>query len=84
MNFFEKRNVFFSNQFGFKENHSANQALLGVVTNCLDITINKLHSYLIMLDLRKAFENVNLENLDQNGIPGNANKLLLSYPTDRP
>jgi len=34
--FFDKHNILFENQFGFCKNHSTNQALLNVVTRCLD------------------------------------------------
>jgi len=36
--FFDKHNILFENEFGFRKNHSTNQALLNVVTQCLDNT----------------------------------------------
>jgi len=61
--FFDKHNILFENQFGFRKNHSTNQALLNVVTQCLVNANAKKHSCLILLDIHKAFDTVNHEIL---------------------
>ena len=85
--FFEKHKVICENQFGFRENRTTEHVLLKVITQCFDNAKDKYHSYLIMLDIRKAFDTVNHEllfsKLYHYGIRGIAYKLIHSYLNNR-
>ena len=85
--FMNEHNVIYKYQFGFREKHSTQQAIICLVekiTHSLDsgdIVIG------IFLDLKKAFDTVNhrilLNKLYAYGIRGNILKWFRSYLTDR-
>merc|ERR1711874_112311 len=85
--FLNKNNAFYKYQYGFRENHSTDHALIEIVDGIkLDIDSSKLAGG-IFVDLTKAFDTVNhkilFEKLKHLGIRGIPNKLLESYITNR-
>ena len=84
---FFKNKVLYANQYGFRNNHSVNHALLDVVTNCYDALHCSQHTALLFMDLRKAFDRVShkvlLHKLHHYGICGLAYALIKNYLTSR-
>ena len=85
--FLDKHNIFYKYQYGFREKHSTDQALIEIVDGIkLSIDTSKLAGG-IFVDLTKAFDTVNhkilLEKLRHLGVRGIPNKLLESYLTNR-
>ena len=70
----------YANQYGFRNNHSVNHALLDVVTNCCDALHCSQHTALLFMNLRKAFDTVShkilLHKLHHYGIRGPAYALI--------
>lgn len=86
-NFLNKHNIFNENQFGFRKGASTSQAcftLVKAVTECLN---EKRRIVAIFLDMSKAFDYVNHEQLLQKlynyGIRGKAHDWLSSYLKER-
>ena len=87
LDFFDDNDIFYQHQFGFREKHSTQQAIISLVEKITgawesgDIAIG------VFLDLKKAFDTVPhdilLKKLYAYGIRGTALKLLKSYLTDR-
>ena len=85
--FLDKHNIFYKYQYGFRDKHSTDHALIEIVDGIkLSIDTSKLAGG-IFIDLTKAFDTVNhkilLEKLQHLGIRGVPNKLLESYLTNR-
>ena len=85
--FLEHHKVLYSLQFGFRENHSIDHALVSLteaVRNTLD---NKRLGCGIFIDLQKAFDTVNhrilLSKLEHYGVRGCALEWFRSYLSDR-
>ena len=87
INFFEKNDVLFHGQFGFRANHSTSQALILITDKIQKAIEEKLFSCGVFLDLRKAFVTVDhsilINKLQHYGIRGIANKWFNSYLDDR-
>ena len=85
--FFNKNNLFCSNQFGFRNKHSTFHALTSAVENLYESIENKNFTLGIFIDFSRAFDTVNhsimLEKLHHYGIRGNVIELLTSYLSDR-
>ena len=82
-----KFDVLYEHQYGFRQNHSTNQALIEI-TDYLKTTLdNKKLACGIFLDLTKAFDTVDhgilLKKLNYYGIRGTVLNLLESYLTNR-
>ena len=85
--FFNNHDIFYKYQYGFRENHSTEQALIEL-TDRIKLSIdNKELACGIFIDLRKAFDTVNhkilIEKLKHVGVRGIPNQLINSYLTNR-
>ena len=80
-------NIFYNRQFFFRKNHLTLEALNDIVSQCYDNLNCKKHTFLLLLDIRKAFDTVNhnilLNKLNHYGIRGVATDLLHSYLSNR-
>jgi len=85
--FLEQHKCIYDLQFGFRENHSTNHALISIVQKIQEAIKNKKLAIGIFIDLQKAFDTVNhfilLEKLKHYGISGVSNAWFKSYLTDR-
>ena len=83
MNFFVKHKVFYDSQYGFREKHIVIHALIEVITPICDRIQDNLHTGILQMDLRKAFDTVShpilLHKLYHYGIRRPAFSLLESY-----
>ena len=86
-NFLTKYNAFYKFQFGFREKHSTNLALIEIVDQIRTAIENKKVVCGIFADLSKAFDTVDhrilLKKLNHYGIRGIANNLIKSYLSNR-
>ena len=86
-NFFLSRGIIFENQFGFRKNHLTSHALNFSVNHVEEKLNNKNHVLGIFIDLSKAFDTLPfdmlLNKLSNDGVRGNALKLLSSYLNNR-
>lgn len=87
MNFLKKHNVLSENQFGFQDNHSAEDALVKLTRTINDSLDSGEKVLCVFVDLVNAFDTVDhgklIEILENSGIRGTALKLLKSYLCDR-
>ena len=57
--FLEQNNVFYNYQFGFRNNHSINHALIEITEQIQNACDKNLFTCRVYLDLQKAFDTVN-------------------------
>ena len=85
--FLSDNNLIYNKQFGFRSNHSTNDALVSLTEGIKTFLDNGFWVAGIFLDLRKAFDTVNhqilLQKLTNYGFRGNSNKLLQSFLFNR-
>ena len=85
--FLEECNILFEKQFGFRNNHSTNHALVNIVEHIKKNLDKKLYTCGVFVDLEKAFDTVNhnilINKLEHYGIRGSYNKWLNSYLSQR-
>ena len=85
--FLEQYKCIYDLQFGFRENHSTNHAIISIIQKNQDAIQNNNFAVGIFIDLQKAFDTVNhsilLEKLNHYGISGISNTWFKSYLTDR-
>ena len=85
--FFDKNNILYKYQFGFRKNYSTVLALLQVVDECYENIDNNNSIVGIYFDLQKAFDTVNHEillyKLYNYGIRGVLYNWLKNYLTNR-
>lgn len=84
----DNRTNIFSNQSGFRANHSTSTAILGVTERIRENMNNKLLSLLLLLDFSKAFNKINISILckklkEQFHFSSSACNLIYSYMSDR-
>ena len=80
-------NCIYELQFGFRENHSTNHALLSLTENIRETLDNNKFACGIFIDLQKAFDtvdhNILLHKLNHYGIRGISNNWFRSYLNNR-
>ena len=85
--FLSKHNCIYELQFGFRNGHSTNHALLNLTEDIRNALDNNIFAVGIFIDLQKAFDtvdhNIFLIKLDYYGIRGIANNWFRSYLTNR-
>ena len=57
--FFDKNNLMYSSQYGFRKSHSTEHAILGIVETILSNMDKRYFSCGVFIDLKKAFDTVN-------------------------
>jgi len=86
-NFIEKYNILYEFQFGFRQGHSTEHALVEIVDKMKQAIDNNELTCGLFLDLSKAFDTVNHEillyKLDHYGIRGPALKPIKNYLTNQ-
>ncbi len=81
--FFEKSEIFYDKQFGFRKSYSTNHALLSIIEGIREELNDKKFVCGVFIDLEKAFDTVNhqilLKKLVHYGVRGIANNWFSSY-----
>ena len=85
--FLENNKCLYDLQFGFRQNHSTNHAMLSIMQKIHNAIKDDNNAIGIFVDLQKAFDTVNhsilLEKLKYYGISGNINTWFRSYLCNR-
>lgn len=87
LSFFNRGDVFASQQFGFRKHVSTTHAVLKLLEDAVDAFDDRCRTEVTLCDLTKAFDCISpsilLEKLDSYGVRGVCLGLLRSYLTDR-
>ena len=85
--FIDKNDIVYDLQYGFRNKHSTQHAILDIVNTIHSNMDNRKYSCGIFIDLKKAFDTVNheipLTKLEHYGIRGVINSWFRSYLSDR-
>ena len=86
IDFLKKHKIIYDYQFGFRQGHSTNQALIEMIENIIEETEQGNNVAGLYLDLTKAFDTVDhmilLHKLDHYGIRGLPHKWFSDYLTN--
>ena len=86
-NYLNDDNLFFQKQFGFREGHSTNHALIELTNSINDSLNQNKYTLGVFIDLSKAFDtvdhNILLKKLSLYGIINNSLKWFSSYLSNR-
>jgi len=86
-NHFQSYNLFFSSQYGFREDHSTQLAALELHNRIHDALNDKHHPFCVFLDLSKAFDlidhNILVDKFSHYGFSNNAIDLCRNYLSNR-
>ena len=86
-NFLNNQKCFYPLQFGFRNKHSTNHALISIIDKVNEALDNKKVACGIFVDFQKAFDTVNhdilLKKLSHYGIRGSVNDWFKSYLYER-
>ena len=86
-NHFERSNLLYNLQFGFREKHSTSHTVMNMIQRIQEVIKAKNIAIGIFIDLQKAFDTVNhnilLNKLDSYGVRGMAKNWIKSYLTNR-
>jgi hypothetical protein len=84
--FITQQKILYQLQFGFREGHSTDMAILKLLERIIDSLDKGDYAATIFLDFSKAFDTVNhnilLQKLEHYGIRGIANRWVESYLQD--
>ena len=87
LKYLDQNNIFFPSQNGFRRKHSTNLATIELITKISEAIYKNDYKLGVFLDLAKAFDTVNHENLlrklDHYGIRGTVNEWFKNYLTER-
>ena len=87
VSYFDKYNILYQNQFGFRQGHSSHHALITLVNKITQSLDSGDMVIGIFLDLKKAFDTVNhkilVKELYSYGIRGQLIKWFKSYLENR-
>ena len=85
--YLEKHEMIYKLQFGFREKHSTNHAILSIIEKIQNAMENDQLAIGIFIDLQKAFDTVNheilLDKLKYYGVKGTSNDWFKSYLSNR-
>jgi len=85
--FLEQYKCIYDLQFGFRENHSTNHAIISIIQKIQEAIKDNKFAIGVFIDLQKAFDTVNhsilLDKLNHYGISGISNTWFKSYLSDR-
>ena len=86
-NFLEQRKQLYNSQYGFRQSHSCENAIMELVSSIIKGKQEGLYTLALFIDLSEAFDTVDhevlLSKLEKYGISGIANTWFRSYLTGR-
>ena len=85
--YFEEQKLLFNSQYGFRQNHSTDYAVLELVDQVSSLMDQNKIPFSIFIDLSKAFDcldhDILIQKLAYYGVRGNALALMRNYLSDR-
>ena len=85
--FMKVNHILSNNQYGFREDHSTNSAIIELIEEITSAIDNSMSTVGVFIDLKKAFDTkdhgILLKKLEHYGIRGIANQWVSNYLTER-